>query len=128
MKIAHLIAGAVLAIPLITSSSTFAAPCESVESASASTAYQKIDAMLGEKIVVDHLKAVGLSADQARSRVAQLSQGQLDQLAAQADLIQAGGTIQGDKGNLGPLACMFNQAKTFFYNVYQLIFCWKPLK
>jgi len=128
MKIAHLIAGVVLAIPLITSSSAFAAPCESVESASASTAYQKIDAMLGEKIVVDHLKAVGLSADQARSRVAQLSQGQLDQLAAQADLIQAGGTIQGDKGNLGPLDCMFNQAKIFFYNVYQLIFCWKTLK
>ena len=128
MKIAHLIAGAVLAVPLILSSAGFAAPCESVESASASTAYQKIDAMLGEKIVVDHLKAVGLSADQARSRVAQLSQGQLDQLAAQADLIQAGGTIQGDKGNLGPLECMFNQAKTFFYDVYQLIFCWKTLK
>jgi hypothetical protein len=128
MKIAHLIAGAVLAVPLITSSLVLAAPCESVESASASTAYQKIDAMLGEKIVVDHLKAVGLSADQSRARVAQLGQGQLDQLAAQADLIQAGGTIQGDSGNLGPLECMWKQVSTFFYDVYQLVFCWKTLK
>jgi hypothetical protein len=128
MKIAYVTALAALAVSLITASSVFAAPCESVESASASTAYQKIDAMLGEKIVVDHLKAIGLSTDQARSRVAQLTQGQLDQLAAQADLIQAGGTIQDDGNHWGPLECMFNQAKIFFYNVYQLIFCWKTLK
>ena len=128
MKIAYVTALVALAVPLITAPSVFAAPCESVESASASTAYQKIDAMLGEKIVVDHLKAVGLSADQARAHVAQLSQGQLDQLAAQADLIQAGGTIQGSGDRLGPLECMFTQVKTFFYDVYQLIFCWKTLK
>jgi hypothetical protein len=113
---------------VIAASSAFAAPCESVESASASTAYQKIDAMLGEKIVVDHLKAIGLSTEQAHARVSQLSQAQLDQLAAQADLIQTGGTIQGDSNHLGPLNCMFKQVKVFFYNVYQLIFCWKELK
>jgi hypothetical protein len=113
---------------VITASSAFAAPCESVESASASTAYQKIDAMLGERIVVDHLKAIGLGAEQAHARVSQLSQPQLDQLAAQADLIQAGGTIQGDNNHLGPLNCMFKQIKVLFYNVYQLIFCWKDLK
>ena len=112
----------------ITASTALAAPCESVESASASTAYQKIDAMLGEKIVVNHLKAIGLSTEQAHARVSQLSQAQLDQLAAQADLIQAGGTIQGDNNHLGPLNCMFAQIKVFFYNVYQLIFCWKDLK
>jgi hypothetical protein len=113
---------------VISASSALAAPCESVESASASTAYQKIDALLGEKIVVDHLKAIGLNAEQAHARVSQLSQAQLDQLAAQADLIQAGGTIQGDGSHLGPLACMLKQVKTLFYNVYQLIFCWKDLK
>jgi hypothetical protein len=128
MKIAHVIALTVLAVPLIAASSVFAAPCESVESASASTAYQKIDGMLGEKIVVDHLKAVGLTADQARARVAQLNQGQLDQLAAQADLIKAGGTIQDDGDHWGPLECMYKQLKTFFYDVYQLVFCWKTLK
>ncbi len=112
----------------ITASSALAAPCESVESASASTAYQKIDAMLGEKIVVNHLKAIGLSTEEAHARISQLSQTQLDQLAAQADLIQAGGTIQGDGNHLGPLECMYKQIKVFFYNVYQLIFCWKDLK
>lgn len=128
MKIAQLIAVVALTVPMFTASSGLAAPCESVESASASTAYQKVDAMLGEKIVVDHLKAVGLSAEQARARVAQISQGQLDQLAAQADLIQAGGTIQGDNNHLGPLECMWKQVSTFFYDVYQLVFCWKTLK
>ena len=128
MKIAHVIALAALAVALTTTGSLFAAPCESVESAAASTSYQKVDAMLGEKIVVDQLKAVGLNAEQARARVAQLSQGQLDQLAAQADLIKAGGTIQGDGDFRGPLGCMWKQVSTFFYDVYQLIFCWKTLK
>ena len=128
MKIAHVIAIVALMTPVLVTTSALAAPCESVESASASTAYQKIDAMLGEKIVVNQLKAVGLSAEQARARVAQLSQGQLDQLAAQADLIQAGGTIQGDNDHLGPLHCMWKQVSTFFYDVYQVVFCWKTLK
>ncbi|HUJ09208.1 MAG TPA: PA2779 family protein [Verrucomicrobiae bacterium] len=128
MKIAQLIAVVTLAVLMITAPSLLAAPCESVESAGASTAYQKIDAMLGEQIVVDHLKAVGLSADQARARVAQLSQGELDQLVAQADLIRAGGTIQRDERNLGPLDCIFDHLKIFFYDVYQVLFCWKTLK
>ena len=128
MKIAHVIALAALAVALTTTGSLFAAPCESVESAAASTSYQKVDALLGEKIVVDQLKAVGLNTEQARARVAQLSQGQLDLLAAQADLIKAGGTIQDDGDHWGPLECMYKQVKTFFYNVYQLLFCWKTLK
>ena len=128
MKIAHIIALVALTAPVLIATSALAAPCESVESASASTAYQKVDAMLGEKIVVDQLKAVGLSAEQARARVAQLSQGQIDQLAVHADLIQAGGTIQGDNDHLGPLKCMWKQVSTFFYDVYQVVFCWKTLK
>ena len=121
------VASAVIAL-VFSATSGSAAPCESVESASASTAYQKIDAMLGERIVADQLKAIGLSSDQALARVSQLNQAQLDQLAAQANLIQSGGTIQHDKNRLGPLDCMFKQIKTFFHNVYELIFCWGDLK
>ena len=128
MKITRIVAVVALTAPLIIAATGFAALCESVESASASTAYQKIDGLLGEKIVVAQLQAVGLSADQARARISQLSQPQLDQLVAQADLIRAGGTIQGDNDHWGPLACMYHQAKTFFYDLYQLIFCWKTLK
>jgi hypothetical protein len=113
---------------VISATSASAAPCESVESARASTAYQKIDAMLGEKNVADHLQAAGLSSEQAQARISQLSQTQIEQLAAQADLIQAGGTIQRNPGRLGPLDCMFKQIKTLFHNVYQLIFCWGDLK
>jgi hypothetical protein len=110
-------------------SSTLAAPCESVESAGASTAYQKVDAMLSEQVVANHLQAIGLSRQQAQARLSQLSEQQLAQLAAQSDMIQAGGTIQKDHVNdLGPLDCMFHQLKTFFYDVYQLIFCWGTLK
>ena len=128
MNIARFTILAAVAAVVLGAASAFAAPCESVESASASTTCQKIDAMLGEKIVADHLKAMGLNSEQARAHVSQLSEAQLDQLAAQADLIQAGGTIQGDNNHLGPLECMFKQIKTFFYNVYQLVFCWKDLK
>ena len=121
------ILSAVTAI-LVGASSTFAAPCESVESAGASTAYQKADAMLSEQVVVTRLEAVGLSSQQAHARLAQLSEQQLGQLAAQADLIQAGGTIQGDQDNLGPLACMWHQLTIFCTNVYRLVFCWGDMK
>jgi hypothetical protein len=113
---------------LIGASSTFAAPCESIESAGASTAYQKVDAILSERVVVARLQAVGLSSQQAQARLSQLSDQQLGQLAAQADLIQAGGTIQGDPENRGPLDCMWQQMGTFFTNVYRLVFCWCDLK
>jgi hypothetical protein len=114
---------------IIGTTSIYAAPCESVASANASTAYQKVDALLGEKMVAIHLQAIGLSSEQAQARLSQLTERQINELAAQADLIQVGGTIQG--GNLhklGPLDCMFHQVGVFFTNVYRLIFCWKDLK
>ena len=114
---------------VISTSAAFAAPCESVESAAASTAYQKVDAMLNEQIVAGHLQVVGLTSQQAHARLSQLSEQQLGQLAAQADMIQAGGTIQHDHVNdLGPLGCMWHQTCVFFTNVYRLIFCWGQLK
>lgn len=127
MKIAHLIA--VFAVTLVAASG-FAAPSPSVESAGASTAYQKVDAMFGEQIVTARLQAAGLTAQQAHARLSQLSDQQLGQLAAQADMIQAGGTIQGDPNNnhLGPLNCMWHQLTIFATNVYRLVFCWADLK
>jgi hypothetical protein len=129
MKIAYLASlSAVLAIVLSVSSG-FAAPIESVESAGASTAYQKVDAMLGEQIVARQLQAVGLTSQQAHARLAQLNDQQLSQLAAQADLIRAGGTIQHDERvHLGPLRCMWRQLTTFAINVYHLVFCWADPK
>jgi hypothetical protein len=114
---------------IVSASSSFAAPCESVESAGASTAYQKVDAMLSEKIVVSHLQAIGLSSQQAHAHLSQLNEQQLGQLAAQADLLQAGGTIQhGEVNKYGPLGCMWHELTVFCTNVYRLIFCWKDLK
>ena len=129
MKIARVTVLAALTALIISGSTTLAAPCASVESAGASTAYQKVDALLGEKIVADQLQAIGVSAAQARARVSQLNEQQLQQLAAQADMIQAGGTIQrGDVHPLGPLHCMWTQLCTFATDVYRLIFCWRTLK
>ena len=110
MKIAHLAVLSAVAAIVLSASSGFAAPSESVESAGASTAYQKVDAMFGEQIVACRLQAVGLTAQQAHARLSQLSDQQLGQLAAQADMIQAGGTIQdGNVNKLGPLGCMWHQ-------------------
>lgn len=127
MKIAHLAVLSAIAAVVLNTSSGLAAPSESVESAGASTAYQKVDAMFGEQMVACRLQAVGLTAQQAHARLSQLSDQQLAQLAAQADLIQTGGTIQcGDVDKLGPLVCMWHQITTFCTNVYRVIFCWAP--
>jgi long-subunit fatty acid transport protein len=129
MKIAHLAVLSAMAAIVLNTSPGFAAPSESVESAGASTAYQKVDAMFGELRVANRLQAVGLTAQQAHARLSQLSDQQLGQLAAQADMIQAGGTIQnGDLDKLGPLRCMWHQITIFATNVYRLIFCWADLK
>jgi hypothetical protein len=130
MKIAHLAVLSAIAAIVLNASSVFAAPSESVESAGASTAYQKVDAMFGEQMVACRLQAIGLTAQQARARLSQLSDQQLGQLAAQADMIQAGGTIQHDEdlNKLDPLGCMWHQLTVFATNVYRLVFCWADLK
>ena len=129
MKIAHLAGVSAVTVIVLSVSSTFAAPSESVESAGASSAYQKVDALLSEQIVAGQLQAVGLTSQQAHARLAQLNDQQLHQLAAQADLIQAGGTIQTDPGTKwGPLHCMWRQIQTLAINVYRVIFCWADLK
>ena len=129
MNTSRFAALSVVAVTLISASAAFAAPCESVESAAASTAYQKVDAMLSERVVASHLQAIGLSSQQAHARLSQLSDQQLGQLAAQANLIQSGGTIQGGNVNdLGPIGCFVHQLGVLLTNVYHLIFCWGDIK
>src|SRR5690242_7743459 len=114
---------------IVSVSPAFAAPCESVASAGASTAYQKVDVLLSEKIVATQLQAVGLSSEQAQAHLSRLNEGQLSELAAQADLIRVGGTIQ--KGNVhpgGPFWYIGHQFCLFFNNVYRLLFSWEELK
>lgn len=114
---------------LMTTLSASAAPIESVESARASVALQKLDAFLGEQIVAERLAALGLSQEQVSARLAQLSDTQLEELAAQVDLLQAGGTVQSGTDPLGhTLHCIFDPLGRLLYNVYQLIFCWGDLK
>ena len=113
---------------IIITSSTYAAPCESVASAGASTAYQKADALLSERIVTAQLQAVGLSSEQAQARLSQLSERQLCELAAQADMIHVGGMIQGgDVNKLGPLGYIGHQFCHLFQDIYRLLFSWKDL-
>ena len=111
------------------SASVWAAPVESVESARASAALQKVDAFLSEKIVAEQLTALGISREQVSARLARLSESQLQQLAAQVDLIRAGGTIQGaGLKPLRPLGYLARQFGIILYNFYQLLFSWGPLK
>jgi hypothetical protein len=114
---------------IISASAIYAAPCESIASAGASTTYQKVDAMLSQKIVATRLQAIGLSSEQAQARLSQLNERQLGELAAQADMIQVGGTIQdGEVHPLGPLDYLGHQFCRFFENVYRFLFTWQDLK
>jgi len=111
------------------SPSVWAVPVESVESSRASTARQKVDAFVSEKAVAEQLTALGVSREQVNARLAQLSEPQLQQLAAQVDLIRAGGTMQGgDLNRVGPLGYLAKQLGTLLYNFYQLLFRWGKLK
>jgi len=125
MKIAQylVVASAVAVISLV--SSTQAALVESVESARATAAMDRIDGFLGQQMVAAQMKAMGLTREQVDARLSRLSEAQLEQLAAQVDLIRAGGTMQGgDPNPLGPVGCMLHQIHEFFLDVYHLVFCW----
>jgi hypothetical protein len=125
MKTGYLSAVAILISSIVMGSTVMAAPVESVESARASTSLQKIDAFLGEQLVADQLTALGLSREQARARLSKLSEAQLEQLAAQVDLIRAGGTIQsGNPNPLGPLGYFLQQLGKLLHDVYALLFTW----
>ena len=110
-------------------SAAMAAPVESVESAGASTALQKVDAFLSERAVADQLTKLGVTPAQAKARLAQLSDAQLAELAGQIDTLQAGGTVQGGNPNpLGPLACVFHQIWQTFEHVIKCLFCFNDIQ
>ena len=127
MKITRFLLAAVLAVGI--TASLHAAPVESVESARASVAFQKVDAFLGEKIVVEHMQTLGIQPAEAHARLAKLSDSQLEELAAQVDLIKAGGTIQSGYANpFGPVGCMLRNLGTLLTNVFRTLFCWRQLE
>jgi len=108
---------------------TMAAPIESVESARTSAALGKVETFLSEQEVAQQLTALGLSKEQVSMRLVQLSDTQMEQLAAQVDLIKAGGQIQGgEPEKWGPLHCVLEPLGRLFYNVYQVFVGWGRLK
>ncbi len=114
---------------LISSIAAMAAPVDSIESGQAGGARQKINAYLGEQAVAQQLTALGLTRTQVDEQLARLSDSQLEQVAAQIDLLRAGGDIQGGNPNpYGPLECIFAPLGRLLYNIYQLVFCWGTLQ
>lgn len=124
MKIAHfIVVPAIVAVLSVSSAS--AALVESVESAAAKPALQKVSVFLGEQAVVDQLIKLGVSPEQARARLVNLTDTQLAQLAMQVDKLQAGGDIQsGNPHPLGPIGCIFKRIGETITHFFKMLFCW----
>lgn len=116
-------------LAIVSALSTIAAPVESVDSARASAAFQKLDAFLGEQRVIDQLTSLGVSPQETRVRLAKLSDSQLEELAAQVDLIQAGGKIVcGHVHLLGPIGCVLRSIHDFTSHLIHFLFCWDDVR
>jgi hypothetical protein len=116
------------AVVLMGVTTTIAAPIESVESARATAAFQKVDAFLCEQAVTEQLAKLGLTTEQAHARLARLSDAQLEQLAAEIDTLQAGGTIQGgNPRTLGPIGCVLMQIRDTIVHVIKTLFCFNDI-
>ena len=126
MKLTQAIA-LLMAVTVIAVSSAVAAPVESVESGRAA-GLTKVEGFLGEKVVTDRLTSLGLTRNQVSTRLARLSDTQIEQLATQIDQIRAGGDIQGDSTGGGAVGAFFNQLGAFFYNIFQVLFFWRDSK
>ena len=123
MKIVHFIILPAL-VAVLSISSTHAALVESVESAAAKPALQKVDAFLGEQAIIAQLIKLGVSPDQARVRLAKLNDAQLTQLADQVDKLRAGGDIEsGNPHPLGPIGCFFKSICDTIVHVIKALFC-----
>lgn len=127
MKILHLMV--LLAIVVILSiSSARAALVESVESAAAKPALQRVDAFLGEQAVAAQLIKLGVSPEQAHARLAKLNDAQLTQLAGQVAKLQAGGDIETSNPHpLGPVGCVLKRIGDTFAHIVKLLFCWTDI-
>ena len=106
-----------------------AAPVGSVESTRAGQATDTIHRYLSQATVVQRLDELGVSRAAIDAQLAKLSDTQMEALAADIELVQAGGQIQGGNPHpWGTLECIFEPIGRFFYDVYQVIFCWGKLK
>lgn len=111
-------------VAAITLTTAIAAPVESVESGR-TVALAKVQGFLCEKVVADHMKSIGLTQEQVGTRLALLSDTQIEQLAAQVDTIRAGGTIESDPTRLGVVDSFFKQLGAFFINIFNALFFWR---
>lgn len=92
------------------------------------SARQQVEDVLAQQAVRAHLESLGLARMQVEQRLAVMSAEEMVALAQQLNRIQIGGTIQGGNPRpLGVLGCIFQPVGRFFYNLFQLIFCWGPL-
>ena len=108
---------------------THAAPIESVESAVAKPALQKVDLFLGEQAVAARLTTLGISANQVHARLTKLNDAQLAQLATEVDKLQAGGDIQsGNPHPLGPIGCVFKRIGDTIVHFFKVLFCWTDVE
>lgn len=129
MKAFRFLSLGLLVAIIMAASSALAAPVESVESARASLALQKLDAFLSEQVVTDQLTALGLTKEQVSARLSQCSQAQLEEMAAQIDLLQAGGTVESGQDPIShTIKCIFQPLGRLLYNIYQVLFCWGDLE
>ena len=128
MKTLRLFAALTVAT-IICVSAAMAAPVESVESACASSARQKVDTFLSEKAVADQLTKLGVTPAQAKARLDRLSDAQLTEIAAQIDTLQAGGTVQGGNPNpLGPIGCVLHQIGQTISHIIRFLFCFNDVR
>ncbi|MCG3149022.1 MAG: hypothetical protein PCFJNLEI_02474 [Verrucomicrobiae bacterium] len=127
MKIASVLS--IITAVVVSLSAAHAAPIESVESALAKPALQKVDAFLNEQAVADHLTKLGLTPADAQARLVRLDDAQLTQLAAQVDTIQAGGDIQrGFPNPLGPVGCIIARTIDTITHIFKVVFCWTDIR
>ena len=128
MKIARRIIFPAL-VAILCVSAAQAAPVESVASAAAKPALQKVDAFLNEQAVTTQLTRLGVSADQARERLAKLNDAQLTLLAAQVDQLHSGGDVAGGNPHpLGPVGCVFRQIGVSIVHFFKILFCWTDVQ
>jgi hypothetical protein len=81
-----------------------------------------------EQWVAERLATLGMSQTQIQTVMNRLDAKQVEELAAQLDLVAAGGTIQGERVKIMPvehILCLFQQLGIFVKNFFGFIFCWK---
>ncbi len=102
-----------------------AAPVASVPSNQATVERQKIDVYLSHDQVAAALEEIGLQRATVEAHLATLSDETIHAMAADIDLVMAGGDIQ--SGNVyadNPIACILRPLGRLFESLYRLIFCW----